>query len=89
MHPTSDRSRHCRLELWKGKVRLEFLLLEADVTISAPTDPVMVLASRYSYLPIIAEDVIRSFQQRTIEFSSDIWFEDTTGIALKRFAALC
>lgn len=75
----------CSKELWdiNGFISIEFDLYVGDITCTNKPDPIIILASRYSYLPIVACDVIHYYQQSVLEFSSDIWFESNS-IPLKR-----
>jgi len=78
----------CKNELWhtSGMLPIQFCLHEYEITTSKIINPIYVLASRYSYLSIIAEDIIRYLQEITIECSSDIWFE-SNNIPLKRYVS--
>ncbi|KAJ1415076.1 autophagy protein Apg5-domain-containing protein [Ochromonadaceae sp. CCMP2298] len=65
----------CSKELWDGHVAIQFELAETDITAAQVPAPVFLLCSRLSYLPVVASDIVKNFQQSAIEFSSHAWFE--------------
>lgn len=69
-------------EIWKGRIQLELVVNEDDLT--APTKPAkcFISASRFSYLPAIAADAVHHLSYFAIEFNSEVWFE-SGGIPLK------
>lgn len=73
----------CIDDVGVGAVCLEVELADSDVSSSEKPANVFLMASRYSYLPVILIDIIIHFQQHAIEFSSDVWFE-ANGIPLRR-----
>jgi hypothetical protein len=73
----------CSKELWDGFVTMQFELAETDTGNAQVPAPVFLLPSRLSYLPVVAADIVRNFQQSAIEFSSNVWFE-YAGTPLKR-----
>jgi hypothetical protein len=62
-------------ELWRGKVPIELILDPSAVVAHMPPDPVFMLASRYSYLPSIAFEIIEAFRLYAIDLNSTVWFE--------------
>jgi hypothetical protein len=69
--------------LWIGRVPIELSLSEDDLSDFVPPDSFFVLASRFSFLPVVAVEAIESFQNSTIDYSLDVWFE-YNNIPLKR-----
>jgi hypothetical protein len=82
---STDLIQTCSLNLWEGHVPIRFILSDTDITATEVPDAVYVMASRFSYLPIVAADVVHYFQQSAIEFSSEVWFE-CNGKPLQRYA---
>lgn len=67
----------CVSELWEGTVLVSVSIAQSDSTSNEVLDSVHVLVSRFSYLPVLLEEVVSNFQQNAIEFSSDVWFQSS------------
>lgn len=65
----------CSQALWNGSIPAQFSLSSYDITTLNPPDPVYVLLSRMSYLPVTVADVVEYFKATVADFQSDIWFE--------------
>ena len=71
-----------RIDILRGRIPLELSLAASDVSTVFPPEPVHLLASRLSYLPLIARDIVDYFQSKAIEFCPDVWFT-ANGVVLK------
>lgn len=78
-----DEIKACREEVYKGFLPVEFSLVPSDLTVQIVPEPVHLMVSRFSYLAVVACDIIEYFQRSSIDFSTDIWF-DYSGIPLRR-----
>lgn len=61
--------------LWEGKIPIIFQLSENEITSNQRPNPCFVLASRLSYLPMVASDAITYLQNSVLQYTSMIWFE--------------
>mmetsp|Transcript_16354 Transcript_16354/g.27633 ORF Transcript_16354/g.27633 Transcript_16354/m.27633 type:complete len:287 (-) Transcript_16354:2125-2985(-) len=62
-------------DLWCGRIAIELSLADEDATSLDAPHPVHLLCSRFAYLPAVAANAVREFQQHAIDFSPDVWFE--------------
>lgn len=70
-------------ELWEGAVPISVSIAQSDCTSNESLDSVHVLVQRFNYLPLLLTEVVSNFQQNSIEFSSDVWFEGKGGVPLR------
>ena len=61
--------------LWKGKIPILFKLNENEIGSNSNPDPMFILASRLSYLPIVACDVLSYLQYFALLYTSTVWYE--------------
>eukprot|EP00607_Mallomonas_marina_P006509 CAMPEP_0182430904 /NCGR_PEP_ID=MMETSP1167-20130531/44680_1 /TAXON_ID=2988 /ORGANISM="Mallomonas Sp, Strain CCMP3275" /LENGTH=303 /DNA_ID=CAMNT_0024616581 /DNA_START=107 /DNA_END=1015 /DNA_ORIENTATION=+ len=68
----------CCQTVWGGFIPTKFSVCSSDVTDLVPPDPIYILSSRMSYLPVVAVDAINTFRTSALDFNnmnSDVWFE--------------
>eukprot|EP01038_Epipyxis_sp_PR26KG_P008175 gene8175-11060_t len=65
----------CSNLLWEGRVPIKMIIAIDEIATFYPPEPYYTVASRFSYLPVIAHDAIEHFKHSAIDFSSSIWFE--------------
>ncbi len=61
--------------VWEGSLPLCFLLDPRDLASSIEPPPVYINASRMSYLPLVALDIVDHYRAFAVELVSDVWFE--------------
>ena len=61
--------------VWEGHVPLRFVMDPCDLASSIEPPPVYVIASRMSYLPLVALEIVDHFRSYAVELVSDVWFE--------------
>lgn len=61
-------------DLWRGRISIRLDLNDSDTTSATRPEPVLVLASRMSYLPVVSAGAVDEFRRFAIDFSSNIWF---------------
>jgi autophagy-related protein 5 len=72
-----------QLEIWNGCIPIELRLAGSDISTFTHPDPILILASRMSYLPLIAKDAVEYLQSKAVEFCPDVWFVTDNGVILK------
>ena len=63
------------LEVWSGFVPIEFRLAPRDVCSQSSPQPFFVLASRFAYLPSVAQEAVEYFKDFVFDIPSELWFE--------------
>ena len=70
-----DGKKLLSIELWNGLIPIEFSLATTDISATIPPDPYYCVASRYTYLPAVSEDIISYFRTYAVDIASMVWFE--------------
>lgn len=67
-------------ELWKGEIGVEFQLAETDVATGNRTLSWNVMLPRMAYLTAHTNPVLEYFQEKALEFSSEVWYESSSQV---------
>ena len=61
--------------LWEGKIPIFFQLNDDEIISTCKPEPIFILASRLSYLPIVSCDVLSYLQSFALLYTSTVWYE--------------
>jgi hypothetical protein len=70
-----EENENLLLDVWNGAIPIEFSLSNNDFSGFERPHSSFVIASRLSYLPIVAKEIIEFYQSIAIDMCPNPWFE--------------